>query len=125
MKNKIAIVVLVLLLVGVAARCQELTLAAPGVIAVVVVDSNVQPLSGVAVTLSSQSDGDSEPWVQFSPPSGAVTFEHLGQGSYSVRCELSGFFTATLSHIPVDLGKFGPRLPSVIRVALPAGPIFS
>lgn len=112
----------VLLTVSVVSRGEPIS--ERGVIDLKVVDSQGAPLPGVTVILSrSEVREGTEPVVELTGRSGEVTFAKLSQGTYSVRCELSGFFTTTLSGVPVELTKPSPRLPNPITVVLPAGPI--
>lgn len=98
-------------------------LAPRGVVAVAVHDAKGLPIPGVTVTLS-EAEGKVKPRAEITPGSGPVMFDHLPQGSYSMRFELSGFFTTTLSNIPVELKAEGPRLREPIVVVLTEGPIW-
>ena len=95
-----------------------------GVIEVVVVDAAGEPLPGAAVTLVPSSRADAQQRLEVTSSLGAASFRNLAQGTYSLRCELSGFFTTTLSEVPVELASESPRLPSPLRVVLTAGPIY-
>ena len=86
-------------------------------------DSEGRPIPGVTVTLRSISGSGFQPQVRVTPASGGVSFTGLAQGTYTFTCELSGFFTTTVSGVPVELKREGPRLPGAIAVTLPAGPI--
>jgi len=98
-------------------------LAPRGVIELVVHDSKGAPVSGVTVTLmTSEAEGSTKLESKVTPRSGEATFRDVPQGTYSLRFELSGFFTTTLSEVPVELKAESPRLPAPLVVVLTAGP---
>ena len=100
----------------------EMHLAPPGEIAVIVYETNGHSLPGATVTLENGAHNAIK--VVITSADGSAQFQHLAAGNYYVIAQLSGFFDQMTGPIPMVIDAPSPRIPDKLRLVLNPGPVW-